>query len=496
MSATDKRGATGRARPARRRTRSSGAFMRAYLAGMPGRLVPRQEPHRPPEGGAAPAAVAAPPALRAAPAESIALGGQIVTPDGPLRGWVTIEGGRITRIATTKPTGSRTLTTDGIICPGLIDLHGHPEFNVFAPWEPPRSYVNRYAWRDSDPYHALIRDPEDKLVATLPKGTQLRYAEIRALVGGVTAIQGASQDTQGTVESLVRNVDGLIFGQHRARALIDLPSSLTSSHGGTTLKNILADITTGDVTAFYVHLAEGQRTNQRSVDEFHHLSVDLKALTEATVIIHGSALTRDQLGDAQDAGARLVWSPQSNLRLYGETTRAADALDVGLPMALGADWLPSGSTSLLAEMKVARQELANQGRPIAAEDLVAMVTSGAAAVASLGDQLGSIAVGRAADVVVLARRDTDAYESVCESVPGDVELVLIGGDLVYGRADWVTQLAQDPTDPRLEPVIAWGRPMLLDTGFEANPDGSSGTTLQQLRADLTAVYPPVGPIWA
>jgi 5-methylthioadenosine/S-adenosylhomocysteine deaminase len=52
-----------------------------------------------------------------------------------------------------------------------------------------------------------------------------------------------------------------------------------------------------------------------------------------------------------------VSSPQSNLRLYGDTTVAADALAAGMPVALGADWLPSGSTSLLAELKVARRTL-------------------------------------------------------------------------------------------------------------------------------------------
>ena len=75
------------------------------------------------------------------------------------------------------------------------------------------------------------------------------------------------------------------------------------------------------MNAFYVHLAEGQRSNQRSIDEFDHL-VALQALTAATVIIHGSALTRDQLAQAAEVGAKLVWSPQNNLRLYGETTRA------------------------------------------------------------------------------------------------------------------------------------------------------------------------------
>jgi 5-methylthioadenosine/S-adenosylhomocysteine deaminase len=237
------------------------------------------------------------------------------------------------------------------------------------------------------------------------------------------------------------------------------------------------------------------RDNERSQKEFD-LLVGLGALTSATVIIHGTALTRDQLGQAKDAGARLVWSPQSNLRLYGETTRAADALDVGLPMALGADWLPSGSLSLLAEMKVARQELVNQGRPITAKQLVTMVTAGAADVAGLGEKLGSIAVGRAADLVVMARQDSDAYESVCRSTPADVELVMIGGDLVYGRQDWVGGLASDAADPDLEPVIAWGRRMLLDTSYELNPGPDPTPRLSSIRKSLTEIYPPVGPIWS
>jgi len=459
-------------------------FIDAYLAGTP---APVAGPDVAGPGTAAPS--------RAAPMESMALGGQILTADGPIRGWLTIEGGLITEVTTRKPTGPRTLATDGVILPGLIDLHGHPEFNVFAAWEPPRTFVNRYAWRDSDEYRALIREPQNRLLTALPSGTQLRYAEIRALVGGVTAIQGASGRTQGADEFLVRNVDRSIFGEHRARTVIDLPASLSSSWGGDDLRAILDGITDGDVNAFYVHLAEGQRSNQRSIDEFDHL-VGLQALTPATVIIHGSALARDQLGQAADVGAKLVWSPQSNLRLYGETTRVGDALDVGLPVALGADWLPSGSTSLLAEMKVARKELANQEHPVDARELVHMVTAAAAEVAGLGDRLGTLEVGRPADVLVLARAHPEPYESVCSSTPNDVELVLIGGDLAYGRAEWVRALAQDPADPKLEPVLAWGRLMLLDTSYQGQPDSEPTPRLAQLRTDLTSSYPPVGPIWA
>ncbi|MEN3310535.1 MAG: 5-methylthioadenosine/S-adenosylhomocysteine deaminase, partial [Micromonosporaceae bacterium] len=394
------------------------------------------------------------------------------------------------------PQGVRVHDTGGVILPGLIDLHGHPEFNVFAPWEAPQQFTNRYQWRASAPYHTLIRDPQNTLLRAVPPHTQLRYAEIRALVGGVTAIQGSSGTDRRGDEALVRNVDLRVFGQRRARAMIDMPGGDGESQARTQLEGILKAIGNHEVDAFYLHLAEGQPDDPRSRREFDRM-VHLGALTSATIVIHGTALTRDQLDALRQQGRGLVWSPQSNLRLYGRTTDVAAALDLGLPVALGADWLPSGSTSLLAEIKVARHELARQGRPVGTRDLVHMVTAGAAALAGLGDHLGTLAPGRPADILVLERHVADPYDNVCLADPSWVDLVLIGGDLTYGRADWIRALAAVPDAPGLQPVTAWGKPMLLDTTFQVAPGEQAGpVTLAALRTALIGAYPQVGPIFA
>ena len=48
---------------------------------------------------------------------------------------------------------------------------------------------------------------------------------MRALVGGVTAIQGTGGQARSySDEALVRNVDKWIFGKQVGRSLIDLPS--------------------------------------------------------------------------------------------------------------------------------------------------------------------------------------------------------------------------------------------------------------------------------
>jgi cytosine/adenosine deaminase-related metal-dependent hydrolase len=431
-------------------------------------------------------------AVRAAPEEPVALGGCVITPTQMLEdGWVVIEGQQIAAVQSGKPQGVKPIATKGVICPGLIDLHGHPEFNVFAAWEPPRQFVNRYAWRGSDLYHQLIRDPQDKLTAALPAKTQLRYAEVRALVSGVTAFQGTGgQASTFQDEALVRNVDKLIFGEQVGRSMVDLPAE---GHGKDQLDSIVAD---PSVKAFYIHLAEGQSANKRSREELGKLD-GLGGVIEKTVVIHGTALSEADLGQLKDVGAKLVWSPQSNLRLYGETTNAAAAIKLGLPMGLGADWLPSGSTSLLAELKVARRELAHStGRMPSPRLLVDMVTRTAAKIAGLEDKLGALKPKRAADLVVFERRQDDPWENVVAADPSWVELVMIDGDIAYGHDTLVKQLVGEDRAAGIELQIAWGKRMLLDTSFQVHRDPQAPPKLSELRAALIQGYPAVGPIFA
>lgn len=323
------------------------------------------------------------------------------------------------------------------------------------------------------------------------KTAMTRYAEVRAAVGGVTAIQGASQDYPNKAEALVRNVDLLIFGSQVARSTVDF-DRLDDNEVESIRKGIFDTLA---VKAHYVHLAEGQKTNQTSVNEYLKFTSS-PLFSEATVMIHGTALSRAHFDQLAAVGGKLVWSPQSNLRLYNETTDIGAALAAGVPVALGADWMPSGSPSLLHEMKVAWQVITQSALPVSPPDLVRMVTSGAAEIAGLGDKIGTLQVGRAADLTILAKRMDDPYQNVVSAYPSWVEIVIIGGDIIYGRPDWVGALST-PAD--YEQVTAWGRPMLLDTRFGTPEDaGIDGPPrrLAQMRAKLIARYPAVGPIFA
>jgi 5-methylthioadenosine/S-adenosylhomocysteine deaminase len=420
----------------------------------------------------------------------------VIKADGSLaKGWVVVAGDQIAEVRSTKPSGVHAIPTGGVILPGLIDLHGHPEYNVFSAWEPPKTFINRGQWRGSNEYAALVKEPWSRLTkdgtSASVKTAMTRYAEVRAVVGGVTAIQGASQDYPKKAEALVRNVDLVIFGRQVARSTIDVdrlePDRVESIRKGI--------FDTRTIKAHYVHLAEGQKTNQTSVKEFVEFA-DSPLFGPATVMIHGTALTRTHFDQLAAAGGKLVWSPQSNLRLYDETTDVKAALDAGVPVALGADWMPSGSPSLLHELKIAQRVLAKQAPEVTPADLVHWVTAGAADIAGLGDAIGALAPGRPADLLVLQRNHEDPYQNVLAAYPSWVELVMIGGNIIFGRPDWVGEVTEPSEYERVE---AWGRHMLLDTRFgspdDAVPDGPP-RRLAEIRQRLISRYPAVGPILA
>ena len=422
----------------------------------------------------------------APPVREFALTGCVLASDRVLpRGFVRFGGPLLGAITETPPAGVEVVETDGVILPGLVDLHGHPEYNVFAPWEPPATYANRGAWRASPEYETLVKAPYARFRAADLVPTLTRYAEIRALVGGVTAVQGASVSAQVLEEALVRNVDRRIFGQHRGRSIVDLDSVRDDA-----LQTLHADLADNAIDAIFIHLAEG--VDDRSRAEYDLLEAK-GLLVPQTVVIHGTALTDGQLEALAGAGAKLVWSPQSNLRLYAETTRVRRARELNIPVGLGADWVPSGSLSTLDELRVARHQLAFQEAADDPRALVGMVTWDAAAIAGLRGRVGDLQPGMPADVCVLERCHHDPWESVLRSNPSAVQLVTIGGNLVYARTDWYDRLTEDAQG---EELWAWGRRMTLDTTYSVRAGTSPPPRLQELRTAILGADIAAGPIFA
>src|ERR1700753_1552893 len=81
------------------------------------------------------------------PTDGLALRGTLVTPGGIVeKGVVLIRQGKIVAAgAKVKIPGNVTaMDVDGIIAPGLIDLHNHLTWNVFPRWHPNQEFGSRY----------------------------------------------------------------------------------------------------------------------------------------------------------------------------------------------------------------------------------------------------------------------------------------------------------------------------------------------------------------
>jgi 5-methylthioadenosine/S-adenosylhomocysteine deaminase len=427
------------------------------------------------------------------PTGTLALRGRIVCMDqaGTVipNGVVYVNAGVIVAVqpASAPPpapfTAADVLNTRGTIYPGLIELHNHLPYNVMPLWSVPQRFTDRNVWRRSPAYHEAIVAPMSVLAADRALAPRIaRYTECKALFGGVTTSQGITLINSG-VTSKYR---GLLRNVEQTDEPGALPEAATNVSDVEDLKGGLAAFEKSLAAAserggcLLHHLSEG--TDDRTRAHFTALrraSGDW-ALSPALAGIHATALLPEHLDLLAQHGAAIVWSPLSNLLLYGETTRIKEARERGIRIALGSDWSPSGSKNLLGELKAARAASEANGLGLSDHDIVAMATSGAAAVARWDRQLGSIEVGKKADLVVMAGRSGSAeavYGRLIGATERDVRLVVINGIKRFGVASLMSGVA-GPTDD----VKIGGDPRILNL---ENPPGSQFPTVTYTEAKKT-----------
>lgn len=184
-------------------------------------------------------------------------------------------------------------------------------------------------------------------------------------------------------------------------------------------------------TALAMHVAEG--TDALAEEQFTFLQ-SAGLLNPKGILIHGVSLGAADFRAMARSGTSLVWSPRSNLELYGATADIAAALDAGIHVALAPDWALTGSSNVLDELKVAarwnREHLAGR---LGDRDLVDMVTSVPARMAGVDNQVGAIRPGLRADILVVRGDENNALAAVIQADPADVQIVLIQGVPLFGE---------------------------------------------------------------
>ncbi len=165
-----------------------------------------------------------------------------------------------------------------------------------------------------------------------------------------------------------------------------------------------------------------------------------------TSVIHGVGMNANDVAKLQAAGSYLIWAPRSNISLYGDTAPVTELAYAGVPIALGTDWLPSGSMNMLRELACA--DLLNRkyfASTFSDQDLFEMATIHGAAAAGFESQIGSLEVDKLADITVFDGATNQGYRAVIDASSEDVHLVLRGGSVLYGDAAIVSALSSSCT---------------------------------------------------
>lgn len=435
----------------------------------------------------------------------VLLRGVVLAPSGPLApGEVLVQDGVITCVAAScaEASGAAAATaidTRGVISPGLIDAHNHLAYNFMPEWAPsPRRFFrNRYEWAEDPQYEAFVK-PYTKYRST---GTHFcpaaKWGELRSLVHGTTTVQGQSFQ-QSCLDWGVRNAEhyhGL--GHNHMRTEIGSVRDLTDADA----RNLLESFgqSTRPATRYAVHMQEGIAGDGVEV-EFEsfagrdprpnrHRGVSL-LVNETSVLIHALGLTEAQLLEARAANAKFVWSPSSNLALYGETAPIRRMLQLDLVVGIGPDWTPSGEDDLLAELRFAhtygeRKNIAE----LTPERLWRMATSDGARVVGLQAHVGRIEVGLRADLTVFGRSSADPYRAVLDSHAADVRLVFIDGRGHYGDASLKDATARNAF---CETYDACGTSKYLCVQDSPTATNRRNEVLAEVRAQLFNILEGVG----
>ncbi len=413
--------------------------------------------------------------------EGVILSADKIYENGRMTIDVTDGMGRITCVGCDCEAAGATVIScpGGVISPGLINTHDHITFSEQPPAEHgTERYNHRHEWR---------RGLHGATQLSVPGGSNPLWGEVRMVLGGSTSIAGS-----GGAHGMLRNLDraNMLEGlsgvdvDYRTFPLGD--SDGTQRSGDCNYPSIDSASRAESAGIYHAHISEG-------IDQFAHNEFVCTAssagggqelVRENTTLVHGVGLTAAEIQHMADVGAKLSWSPRSNIDLYGHTAPIVLYKNLGVTIALGTDWSASGSMNMLRELQCA--DYLNYWHfdgAFSDFDLWMMATYQAAVAMGAESRIGLLREGYVADITVFNGRDRDGYRAVIEADVVDVTLVLRGGLPLFGDRALVDGIVgTDASKCESETICGVEKAICLEL--------DTGITLEELRGQVSSsAYP-------
>lgn len=208
----------------------------------------------------------------------------------------------------------------------------------------------------------------------------------------------------------------------------------------------------------HTHAGENQAQTER-LAKFGGHEVEflnsLGILESNLVIAHGIWLTDKEHDLLAASGTTVAHCPSANFKLASGIAPVPEMLAKGINVAIGADGAPCNN-NLDAFMEMRLAALIHKPRcgprSMPATKVLEMMTINGAKAVGLADEIGSLEVGKRADIIILTRDVLHAWPSfaadpvsqiVYEHKAQDVDTVLIDGQLLLQNGQFTKWDAQD-----------------------------------------------------
>jgi cysteine-rich repeat protein len=384
----------------------------------------------------------------------------------------------------TLATATKITCPTGVISPALINTHDHITFTQNSPYnDTGERYEHRHEWRKGYNGHTQIP------AAGSASADAVRWGELRFLFGGATSTVGSGGQT-----GILRNLDRTTQeGLNQTPVNFDTfplgdstpPNTQLNPPACSAFSGIVAEADIGSDDAYLPHVAEG--INAYAENEFVCLSnanPGHDVVQDKSAFIHSIGLSAADYSNMAASATALIWSPRSNITLYGDTAVVTEAARLGVLIALGTDWIPTGSMNVLRELHCADSLNATYYDSFFSDrDLWLMVTANAAAATATEDVIGSLTPGRLGDITIFNGATNADYRAVIDAGPSDVVLVMRGGKVLYGDKTIVSAVpnvgACEDVDDAADVCGVQKRVCV---------SGEIGKTYQSLRTAVNGIY--------
>lgn len=221
-------------------------------------------------------------------------------------------------------------------------------------------------------------------------------------------------------------------------------------------------------SAVIAHLAEGRRDDEYNKKEYEIVKM-LGLNFPKMNFVHGVGIPEKDFPELAQKDIGLIWSPFSNLILYSQTLNVGAAIKSGVNVAIGSDWVPTGTKSVLEEAKIARNYIIKDFDKEGLvdiftdktgkiekidEELFKMMTENPAKMLSHSEikkgtvtkknptgyeetAIGILAEGAMGSVIVVSYQDKNPYTNLVKFTDEKhINMVVVDGNPVYGNKSY------------------------------------------------------------